>query len=394
MAESHPIPDNESDRLRALGSYQIVDSAPEIAYDDLTQLAADLSHCPVAIINLVADKREWFKAKTGLPANATEEPRGSICSTTIVHNDLVVIPDLTKDPRFADEPVVVDEPHFRFYAGMPLINPEGYALGTLCVLDFNPRDLEFEQGEGLRVLARQVVAQLELRRRLIELDRARDELAEEKQRSDALLRNILPAAIAEELKGGGRVAPRFYDSATIMFTDFKHFTQFAEHTEPRILIDELDRYFSAFDEIVARHGLEKLKTIGDAYMCAGGLPMPNRTHATDAAQAALEILEFVTHQNDRRAKMRLAPWELRIGIHTGSVMAGVVGRDKYTYDIWGDAVNIASRMEANAETGRALLSRSTYERIKNQFDATPHGSIEAKHMGRLETFVLERRRAA
>ena len=159
---------------------------------------------------------------------------------------------------------------------------------------FEPRDLTFEQSESSRRLSHQTMAQLELRRKLIELSGARQELESEKTKSNELLLNILPAKIAEELKNGNEVEPKYYKSATIMFTDFQGFTRFAEASEPRTLVNDLNQYFSAFDEIIERHNLEKLKTIGDAYMCAGGLPEENRSHPVDACLAALEIQEYMS----------------------------------------------------------------------------------------------------
>jgi adenylate cyclase len=386
----YPVPDNEVERVAAVGTYHVTDTPPELQYDDITELAAQICQCPVGLINIIADKHEWLKAKYGLPPDLACVPRGTACSIAICQSDLLTVPDLTQDERFANQWYVKGEPHFRFYSGMPLINPEGYALGTVCVFGFEPRQLTFDQSESLRRLSRQTMAQLELRRKLIELSGARRALESEKARSDELLLNILPAKIADELKTRNEVEPRHYDSVTIMFTDFKGFTRFAEAAEPRTLINDLDQYFSAFDEIIERHNLEKLKTIGDAYMCAGGLPEENRTHPVDACRAALEIQEFMARANRQREKMRLPQWELRIGLHTGSVMAGVVGRKKFTYDIWGDAVNVAARMESNGVAGRIALSESTYHRVKDQFECEHHGQIEAKNKGLLDMYFLNR----
>jgi class 3 adenylate cyclase len=386
---TYPVPDNEPERVAAVASYCVTDTPPEVSYDDIAELAAQICQCPVGLINIIADTREWLKAKYGLPPNLSYLPRGTACSTAICQSDLLTVADLARDVRFADQAAVKGEPHFRFYCGMPLINIEGYALGTVCVFDFEPRDLNFEQSECLRRLSRQTMAHLELRRKLIELGGARQALESTKARSDELLLNILPAKIAEELKTGNAVEPRFYDSVTIMFTDFKGFTRFAESSEPRTLVNDLDQYFSAFDEIVERHNLEKLKTIGDAYMCAGGLPEPNRTHPADACRAALEIQDFMGRVNRQREKMRLAPWELRIGLHTGPVMAGVVGKKKFTYDIWGDAVNVAARMESTGDAGRVVISESTYHRVKDAFACTQRGPVEAKNKGVLESYWLD-----
>ncbi|HMB75408.1 MAG TPA: adenylate/guanylate cyclase domain-containing protein [Kiloniellaceae bacterium] len=385
---SYPIPDNEVERLASVETYHVTDTPPEVSYDDISELAAEICRCPVGLINIIADTQEWLKAKYGLPPNLTYLPRGTACSTAICQSDLLTVPDLAVDERFADHAAVKGEPHFRFYCGMPLINPEGYALGTVCVFDFEPRDLTFEQSESLRRLSRQTMAQLELRRKLIELSSARQALEAEKEKSDALLLNILPATIADELKTRNEVEPRHYDSVTILFADFKGFTRFAEAAEPRTLVNDLDQYFSAFDEIIERHRLEKLKTIGDAYMCAGGLPVENRTHPADACQAALELQDFMARTNKQREKMRMHPWELRIGLHSGPVMAGVVGKKKFTYDIWGDAVNVAARMESSGEAGHIALSESTYHRVKDRFDCTYRGKIEAKNKGILDAYFL------
>ncbi len=390
---TYPVPDNEAERLAAVESYQVTDTPPELSYDDIAELAAQICGCPVGLVNVIADSQEWLKARYGLPPNLAYLPRGTMCSTAICQSDLLTVPDLTKDERFADQAGVTGEPHFRFYCGMPLINTEGYALGTVCVFDFEPRELTFEQSESLRRLSGQTMAQLELRRKVIELSGAKQALESEKTRADELLLNIVPAKIAEELKARNAVEPKFHDSVTIMFTDFKGFTRLAEASEPRALVHDLDQYFSAFDEIVEQHNLEKIKTIGDAYMCAGGLPEENRTHPVDACRAALRIQEYMARVNTQREKMRLQPWELRIGLHTGPVMAGVVGKRKFTYDIWGDAVNVASRIESNGEAGRIALSENTYNHVKDQFECEHRGPIEAKNKGPLETYFLNRARS-
>ena len=213
------------------------------------------------MVNLIADKWEWYKGKFGIPEDMNCEPRGGICSTVICGKDLLIVSDLSKDDRFADQPMVAGEPHFRFYAGAPMINPEGYALGSLCVLDVRPRELDARQLDALRCLTHQAVTQLELRRKVAELDTMHRTLTLEKNRAEELLRNTLPESIAEELKTHGRVKPRYHDSVTILFTDFRAFTGLAERLEPRALIEQLNDHFSAFDDIVTRHGLEKLKTI-------------------------------------------------------------------------------------------------------------------------------------
>jgi class 3 adenylate cyclase len=388
----HPVPNNEQDRLAAVETYQVTDTPPEISYDDIAELAAEICQCPVGMINIIGDTHEWLKAKYGLPPNLAYVPRGTACSTAICQSDLLTVGDLSKDDRFADHPAVKGEPHFRFYSGMPLINEEGYALGTVCVFDFEPREPKAEQLESLRRLSRQTMAHLELRRKVIELSGARQALEAAESRSNELLLNILPESIAEELRSKNEVEPRYYDSASIMFTDFKGFTRIAETSEPRTLLNDLNQFFSAFDEIIGRHNLEKIKTIGDAYMCVGGVPEKNNTHAVDVCNAAMEIQDHVSRVNSQRERMRLAPWELRIGVNSGPVMAGVVGKKKFSYDVWGDAVNVASLMECNGEPGRVILSDGIFHKVKETFSCEYRGQVVGKNKGVLETYYLNNHR--
>jgi len=385
----YPVPKNDRDRLAALDAYHVVGTPPEMDFDEIAELAGHACECPVAVVNLIAEKWEWYKGRCGIPEDATGEPRGGICSTTICGNDLLIVPDLSKDERFSEQDLVKGKPHFRFYAGAPLINSDGFALGSLCVLDYEPREFEPEQMEALRRLTHQAVAQLELRRKVAELDELHRSLNDEKRKAEELVLNILPRNIAEELKTKGSVRPQYYDSVTIMFTDFKGFTRLAEQMEPRALIDELNDHFSAFDDIVTRHGLEKLKTIGDAYMCAAGLPQRSQKHAQDACAAALEIRDYMDRVNTARDKMGMPRWDIRIGLHSGGVIAGVVGKMKFTYDIWGDAVNVASLMEAHAEPGQIALSDSTFNRVRDQFDTEFLKEIDNTKKGRIRCYILK-----
>ena len=173
-----------------------------------------------------------------------------------------------------------------------------------------------------------------------------------------------------------------------MFTDFGNFTATAEQFSPQELVEGLDHYFSFFDQVMETFGLEKLKTIGDGYMCAGGLPVPNDTHAADIVRAALEIRDFIEREQERGQRNERPYWEIRIGISSGPVVAGIVGRKKYAYDVWGDAVVMASRMESSGETGRVNVSQSTYELIADQFDCEYRGKVHAKHKGQVEMYFV------
>ncbi len=202
-------------------------------------------------------------------------------------------------------------------------------------------------------------------------------------------RNILPVETAQELKEKGTATPKHYDKVSVLFTDFKGFTKIAEKLSAQELIEELNYCFFEFDKIIDKHHLEKIKTIGDAYMCAGGIPVANDTNPVDIVRAGLEIKAFMDRLKEEREKQGKDYWELRIGIHTGEVVAGVVGKNKFAYDIWGDAVNTASRMESSGIPGQVNISGTTYELINGRFRCTHRGKIQAKNKGEIDMYIVE-----
>ncbi len=215
-------------------------------------------------------------------------------------------------------------------------------------------------------------------------------IQDEKEKSDKLLLNILPEETAEELKHNGNSKARSFDMVTVMFTDFKGFTQMAEMLSPDELVAEIDHCFKAFDNIITNYKIEKIKTIGDAYMCAGGLPLANKTNPLDVVKAAMDIRDFMLNLQKSR-KLKGQPFfEIRIGVHTGPVVAGIVGIKKFQYDIWGDTVNIASRMESSSEEGQVNISETTYDHIKQKFECIYRGKIEAKNKGAVEMYFVKR----
>jgi class 3 adenylate cyclase len=215
--------------------------------------------------------------------------------------------------------------------------------------------------------------------------RNNNRLKKEKKRSEALLLNILPTEVAEELKEKGSADAKMFNDVTILFTDFKSFTTVSERLTPQQLVDELHACFSAFDRIMVKHRVEKIKTVGDAYLAVSGLPVANANHATDIALAAIEIRDFI---KQRRIEKGDKTFDIRIGIHSGSVVAGIVGVKKFAYDIWGDTVNTAARMEQSSEAGRINISEATFNLVKDKFSCQYRGEIEAKNKGKLKMYFL------
>jgi len=219
-------------------------------------------------------------------------------------------------------------------------------------------------------------------------ERTKD-LQNEMEKSDELLLNILPLDIARELKENGSAQPKKYDSVTVIFTDFKGFSSIAEQMNAVELVTEIDYCFKEFDRIIEKYGIEKIKTIGDSYMAVGGLPTVNNTHPVDVISAAIEIQAFIEGYKRKNRLANKPIFELRIGIHTGNVVAGIVGLNKFAYDIWGDTVNLASRMESSSETGRINISGTTYELVKDHFSCSYRGKILAKNKGEVDMYFVD-----
>ncbi len=230
------------------------------------------------------------------------------------------------------------------------------------------------------------------------LEKRQQQLKDEKTKTDALLLNILPAPVAEELRRNKKVVPRYYKKVTIMFTDFRGFTSIASRMSPGEIVRELDVCFMAFDQIienyeqrVGRKCVEKIKTIGDGYMCAGGVPIENDSNPMDVVRVGLAIRDFIEKRKAEKELKKEPFFEIRIGINTGPVVAGVVGKQKFAYDIWGDAVNLASRMETSGEVGRVNISGETYKHIKSNFFFTHRGRIQAKNKGEVDMYFVDGR---
>jgi len=241
-------------------------------------------------------------------------------------------------------------------------------------------------GSLLSTVLLRVRASEKLRAANQELEQRHQQVEQQKKISESLLLNILPAEVADELRTKGIVSPKYFEDVTILFTDFVGFTLSTEKLAAEELVELLHDYFTAFDQIVARYRLEKMKTIGDSYMCISGLPMRNPAHPVDMVMAAFEMLHAV---QVRQQPDRAAQWKVRIGIHTGPVIAGVVGINKFAFDIWGDTVNYSSRMESSGEANRINLSERTYSRVKDFFACQHRGKVITKEKRELDMYFAD-----
>ena len=211
-------------------------------------------------------------------------------------------------------------------------------------------------------------------------------LSVEKKKSEELLLNILPEQVANEIRDKGMTHAQQFDNVTVIITDFVSFTTVAERFSPNQLVGELHACFKAFDELLVKCNIEKIKTVGDAYLAVAGLPTKNKDHAADAVAFAIHMRNFMKR---RKEQLGDATFQMRIGIHTGGVIAGIVGVKKYAYDIWGDTVNTAARMEQNSEPGKINISQTTYDLVKDKFDCHYRGEIEAKKKGKLKMYFVD-----
>ena len=282
--------------------------------------------------------------------------------------------------------LVINSIFILYYAFFTFLLVQAYILASRNATAYHRiNDLSEELNEANTNLEIKVAA------RTKELQGSNQQLINEKKKSDELLLNILPAEIAEELKEQGSSKARRYPSVTIMFTDFKDFTSVSEELTPEQLVKEIDYCYRHFDQLIEQHGLEKIKTMGDSYICAGGLPAMNFTHPEDVVRAALDIRDFMLAYKNKKIAASEPFFDIRIGVHTGPVVAGIVGSKKFAYDIWGDTVNLAARMEHSGEINKVNISGATYQMIKDKFNCSHRGKIEAKNKGAVDMYFAERR---
>ena len=399
------IPLDEQERQQAVDDLRLLDTSNEERFDQIVHLALLLFRAPISYISLVDNDRQWLKSKVGMPLTESSRDQ-SFCGHAILEDKAMIIPDALQDYRFAGNPMVLGDPFIRFYAGQPLKGPAGHKVGTLCIADHEPRnfsdrDLELLEQLGKLVereftLLDQIELQVEnlrakdeIERKTMELESTVEALSREKARSELLLKNLFPGDVANQLRQNGRVQAVNHEKVSILFSDFSNFSMISGSYSADELVEELNHCFCVFDGLCERFGIDKLKTIGDGYFCVSG-------HQGDPADGGLRLLQFADEAMkfllNRKAEIEASGrsyWSMRIGIHCGPLVSGVVGIKRMAYDMWGDSVNVAARMEQGSEPGHINISKEFREMIGEKIDATPRGSLPIKNCGEMEMFFFE-----
>jgi len=335
-------------------------------------------------------ENESIKVLQSLPVHSSGLLAESILNYVYLAKEKVILDDAMKSQLFGND-VFIRHNECKSILCIPLMN-----MGRVQAVIYLSNDLTYgafteNRVALLEVLASQMAISIENALFYNELENKveerTNELYIEKKKSDDLLLNILPEVVAQELKQTGRTTPRSYEVATVMFTDFENFTIRSEKLSPEELVSIIDSCFGKFDEIISRHNIEKIKTIGDAYLCVSGLPDTKDHNAVNVINAALEIIAVI--KNLKESSKENGFFDIRIGIHTGPLVAGVVGNKKFAYDIWGDTVNTAARMEQSSAANRINISQSTYELVKDKFNCSFRGKQPAKNKGLIEMYFVE-----
>jgi len=399
------MPDNEAARQEEVYRLNILDTPAEERFDRIVRLTRRLFNVPIAYVSLIDRDRQWFKSKVGIDTQSTSRDI-SMCGHAILQDTPLIIPDARKDHRFAGNPLVIGEPFVRFYAGQPLRGPNGLKVGTLCIVDQKPRMLSTHELELLQELTKLIERELELGDVIAaqsEALRVRDELARSqevlaktvdelqvsKQQAEDMLHSILPSDLAEELRTKGHVQPMRYEPVFVLFTDFAGFTKAAAQMEAGALVEELNECFCHFDWVVGKYNVEKLKTIGDGYLAVAGMPHSSPQDAMNVVRAALEIRDYMTKHKAEREANGQPFWDIRIGLHVGPLVAGIVGVRKIAYDVWGDTVNTASRIESAGEPGRINASADFHCWVSEEVLSEARGPIDCKSKGQIEMFFID-----
>jgi adenylate cyclase len=380
---------NEKDRLNSLYSYGILDTDPEEAYNRIVEVASCICGTPVSLITLIDADRQWFKAKKG--TEVAETPREiSFCNHAIQGNGVMEVPDALEDSRFQANPLVTSGPNIRFYAGSPLITPEGYKLGTLCVIDDKPHTLSEQQKKCLEVLAGQVVAQMELQRQVRELENINTQLLdelkvklEEKNQVLQLFTRFVPdEVVSKHLQTSAEVADDAESKyLVVMFCDIRGYTSMVENKTPGIAMEILRRYYSIMSDVIRKYSGMVNQYVGDEIFATFGAPFAFPPYERNAVFCALEMLEKLTELNKKCRGLENCEIKVGIGIHAGEVITGTMGsKDKIEYSVIGDAVNTGKRIESLTQNrpNTILISETVYDSVKEYTEVNEWPAIPVK----------------
>jgi|TARA_Y100000814_G_scaffold195195_1_gene143428 adenylate cyclase len=369
-----PKPENEESRLKDIKDLKIIEENIDKSkrFSSFPRLAAALTECDKAAINIVDDTVQHCKVNYGMDVVENmmmkEIPRElSICAHVLNNaSKPLVINDLTKDSRtkhvFELDNPIINKSFPKFYAGSPIITSNGYILGSFCVFNSEPKLLDNSKIEGLRMLADQFIDLYE-------------------STKDEYKKGIKSNHTKEE-----KVSGEYFSSSTVLFCDFVGFTKKTEKMQPGELVEILDTFFNGFDKIIERFELKKVKTIGDAYMAVGGIPDLNSNHAERVVLASKEIINFVTGINFQQEAIGNESWHVRIGIHSGPVIAGNTSSN---FDIWGDTVNIASRLESSGEVMKINISEEVKKLLPSSFNISNQKTVHLKNKGDFEIYSID-----
>ncbi|MCW8400353.1 GAF domain-containing protein [Legionella sp. PATHC038] len=370
----------ENKRLDALQSLKIMDTGPEESYDRLVRLAIDLFNIPICYIAFLDEKRQWFKSQHGLKVKQT--PKNiSFCNVTIKKHEPLIISDALNDERFANSPLVQEAPHIRFYAGVPLTDPEGYNVGTFCLADTSPKQLDSKQLELLLNLAHIAKDQLSLRKTNFLLQKIKSQLEVRNKlirkvfsfyMSDDVVNTILKSPHHQKLGG-------YENKITIMFSDLRNFTPLSEAIPGETLVSLLNNYFSKMVPVIEKYQGIVDAFIGDAIMVIFGAPYSSENDSLRAIACALEMQQVLKKLNHANKKKNLPQLEMGIGINTGVAVVGNVGSKKrMQYSAIGSSVNLSSRIQDLSLGGQILISESTYKEVVNDIEINGHLRVKVK----------------
>ena len=379
-----PVPENEEERLKALYALDLLDTNAGVAFDRICRLTADLFQTPIAYVSLIDRHRQWYMSSCGL--DMTETTRDdSFCAYTIAVDELVVVEDATKDDRFSGNPYVLGPPHVRFYLGQPLSSPDGYPVGTLCVLDFEPRPVNQEKLELLKDLG--AMAEIEMSMR--DMARIHEQLTAQRdalRKRNLFIRQVFGRYLTDEVAekvlnnpDGWRLGGELRE-VTVLMSDLRGFTDMSSRLGAETVVSTLNRYLEKMVEIISRWGGTVDEIIGDAILVIFGAPTEMEDAPRRAVCCALEMQLAMEELNAAAEELNQPKLEMGIGINTGEVVVGNIGSERrMKYSVVGSPVNMAARIESCTVGGQILVSESTMKEVAA--DARVDGHLRVKMKG-------------